>query len=162
MEKSKSRKPIFIGLAILYIFITLIILLLIGLPIATYYVNNYYAYRVEKTLVNTPLPENTILIESTNKAGKLEGNGNGMQYYGAILIQSDLELDELDEYYSNYRNNDWEYIVEVQDSPLAKGVSHSDIYFSNYTEDGNYYIVYSWGSGDEFFSIIDIRGNIIF
>ena len=50
---------------------------------------------MEKELCETPLPEKTELIESISRAGKLTGNGNGMQYFGAILIRSDLSLEEL-------------------------------------------------------------------
>lgn len=73
---------------------------------------NYCAYNVEKMLCETPLPEQTELIEAISKAGKLTGNGNGMQYFGAILIKSELSLEELETYYSDYRSNEWEYLVE--------------------------------------------------
>ena len=43
-------------------------------------------------LVHFRLPKNTELIESIYKAGKLVGNGNGMQYFGVILIKSELPL----------------------------------------------------------------------
>ena len=53
------------------------------------------------------------MIESISRAGKLTGNGNGMQYFGAILIRSDLSLEELDAYYSRYRSNEWECLVTL-------------------------------------------------
>ena len=40
-----------------------------------------------------------------------------MQYFGAILIKSELSLEELDAYYSDYRRNEWEYLVEIQKLP---------------------------------------------
>ena len=43
-------------------------------------------------LVHFRLPKNTELIESIYKAGKLVGNGNGMQYFGVILIKSERPL----------------------------------------------------------------------
>ena len=70
-------------------------LLLIGGVISIPLINNHTAYKVEKELCETPLPEKTELIESISRAGKLTGNGNGMQYFGAILIRSDLSLEEL-------------------------------------------------------------------
>ena len=73
---------------------------LIGGVISIPLINNHTAYKVEKKLCETPLPEKTELIESISRAGKLTGNGNGMQYFGAILIRSDLSLEELDAYYS--------------------------------------------------------------
>ncbi len=94
-----------------------------------------------------------------SKAGKLDGNGNGMQYFGAILIKSDLSLEELDAYYSGFRKNEWEYLVAEQDNEKIKQVEHDNLSFSNIESDGNYFIVYSWGSGDEFFEYFDIRGH---
>ena len=88
---------------------------LIGGVISIPLINNHTAYKVEKELCETPLPEKTELIESISRAGKLTGNGNGMQYFGAILIRSDLSLEELDAYYSGYRSNEWEYLVDIQE-----------------------------------------------
>ena len=88
---------------------------LIGGVISIPLINNHTAYKVEKELCETPLPEKTELIESISRAGKLTGNGNGMQYFGAILIQSELSLKELDDYYSDHRSNEWEYLVEIQE-----------------------------------------------
>ena len=68
---------------------------LIGSVISIPLINNHTAYKVEKALCEIPLPEETELIESLSQAGKLMGNGNGMQYFGAILIRSDLSLEEL-------------------------------------------------------------------
>ncbi len=74
--------------------------ILIGGVISIPLINNHTAYKVEKALCEIPLPEETELIESLSQAGKLTGNGNGMQYFGAILIRSELSLEELDIYYS--------------------------------------------------------------
>ena len=86
---------------------------LIGSVISIPFINNHTAYKVEKALCEIPLPEETELIESLSQAGKLTSNGNGMQYFGAILIRSDLSLEELDAYYSGYRSNEWECLVET-------------------------------------------------
>ena len=85
-------------------------IILFSIPI----VNNIHAENVKKDLLKIPLPEKTELIDSISIAEKLVGNGNGMQYFGAILIKSELSLDDLDRYYSQHRNNDWSYQVEVQ------------------------------------------------
>ena len=69
--------------------------ILIGGVISLPLINNHTAYKVEKALCEIPLPEETELIESLSLAGKLTGNGNGMQYFGAILIRSELSLEEL-------------------------------------------------------------------
>lgn len=86
---------------------------LIGGVISIPLINDHTAYKVEKVLCEIPLPQETELIESLSQAGTLTGNGNGMQYFGAILIRSVLSLEELGAYYSDHRSNEWEYLVEI-------------------------------------------------
>ena len=118
-------------------------------------INNHTAYKVEKALCEIPLPEETELIESLSQAGK----GNGMQYFGAILIKSELSLEELDAYYSDYRRNEWEYLVEIQKGQSIEVIDHGGLQFSEEIKDSGYYIVYSWGSGDSLLQELDMRGH---
>lgn len=122
-------------------------------------INNHIAGQVETELCETPLPEGTELIESLSKAGKLNGNGNGMQYFGGILISSNLSLEELNDYYSDYRSSDWEYLVEVQEGQRVRAIEHGGVYFSEEIQGSGYYIVYSWGSGNDLLEELDIRGR---
>ena len=122
-------------------------------------INNHIAYKVEKALCEIPLPEETELIESLSQAGKLTGNGNGMQYFGAILIKSELSLEELETYYSDYRSNEWEYLVEIQKGQSIEVIDHGGLQFSEEIKDSGYYIVYSWGSGDSLLQELDMRGH---
>ncbi|MBE5887170.1 MAG: hypothetical protein E7284_12330 [Lachnospiraceae bacterium] len=122
-------------------------------------INNHTAYKVEKALCEIPLPEETELIESLSQAGKLTGNGNGIQYFGAILIRSDLSWEELDAYYSGYRSNEWEYLVETQEGQTIEVIDHGTLQFSEEIKDNCYYIVYSWGSGNSLLEELDIRGH---
>ena len=137
----------------------LVAVVLIGGVISISFINNNIAYKVEKELCETPLPEKTELIESISRAGKLTGNGNGMQYFGAILIRSDLSLEELDAYYSDYRSNEWECLVETQEGQSIEVIDHETLQFSEEIKDSGYYIVYSWGSGNSLLEELDIRGH---
>ena len=132
---------------------------LIGSVISIPLINNHTAYKVEKALCEIPLPEETELIESLSQAGELTGNGNGMQYFGAILIKSELSLEELETYYSDYRSNEWEYLVEIQEGQSIKVIEHKALQFSEEIEDSGYYIVYSWGNGNSLLKELDIRGH---
>ena len=132
---------------------------MIGGVISISFINNNIAYKVEKELCETPLPEKTELIESISRAGKLTGNGNGMQYFGAILIQSELSLKELDDYYSDYRSNEWECLVETQEGQSIEVIDHETLQFSEEIKDSGYYILYSWGSGNSLLEELDIRGH---
>ena len=137
----------------------LVAVVLIGGVISISFINNNIAYKVEKELCETPLPEKTELIESISRAGKLTGNGNGMQYFGAILIRSDLSLEELDAYYSGYRSNEWECLVETQEGQSIEVIDHETLQFSEEIKDSVYYILYSWGSGNSLLEELDIRGH---
>ena len=137
----------------------LVAVVLIGGVISISFINNNIAYKVEKELCETPLPEKTELIESISRAGKLTGNGNGMQYFGAILIRSDLSLEELDAYYSGYRSNEWECLVEAQEGQSIEVIDHETLQFSEEIKDSGYYILYSWGSGNSLLEELDIRGH---
>ena len=132
---------------------------LIGGVISIPLINNYTAYKVERVLCDISLPEEAELIESLSQAGKLTGNGNGMQYFGAILIRSELSLEELDAYYSDYRSNEWEYLVETQERQPIEVIDHGTLQFTEEIKDSGYYIVYSWGSGNSLLEQLDIRGH---
>ena len=137
----------------------LVAVVLIGGVISISFINNNIAYKVEKKLCETPLREKTELIESISRAGKLTGNGNGMQYFGAILIRSDLSLEELDAYYSGYRSNEWECLVETQEGQSIEGIDHGTLQFAEEIKDRGYYIVYSWGSENSLLDELDMRGH---
>lgn len=132
---------------------------LIGSVISIPLINNHTAYKVEMALCEIPLPEETELIESLSQAGKLTGNGNGMQYFGAILIRSELSLEELDAYYSDYRSNEWEYLVGTQEGQSIEVIDRGTLQFTEEIKGSGYYIVYSWGSGKSLLEELDIRGH---
>lgn len=84
---------------------------------------------------------------------------NGMQYFGAILIQSELSLKELDDYYSDHRSNEWEYLVEIQEGQSIDVIDHETLNFGKEINDAGYYIVYSWESENSLLKELDIRGH---
>ena len=132
--------------------------------ISTPIINNTIASNIEKTLKKTPLPDATELCDSVNIAGKITGNGNGMQYFGAILIKSSLSEEALDDYYSKYREDEYSYLIEPQtDAEISKRVNdHGGItfpYLNNVDKYDDYYIVYTWGSSNYAFSDFDLRGH---
>lgn len=137
------------------IFAISISLFVVGIPLA----NNHYAEQVEKELRETPLPEKTEIIDSVSQTGKLVGNGNGMQYFGAILLKSKLSLNNLEDYYSAYQKNEWSYVVEPQKTQIIEVVEHNRISFSEKVDDEGYYIVYSWGDGPDLLEELDFRGH---
>lgn len=131
-------------------------LLIASVPI----VNNHTAGRIASHLAGLPLPEGTKLIETVSAAGKLVGSGNGMQFFGAMLIKSGLSIEELERFYAAYRENEWDCVVQGQTGRRIEPVEHGALAFSHSpAQDEGYYIVYSWGGGIEPFCSLDIRGH---
>ena len=142
-------------IVIIFIVVISISLFVVVIPLT----NNHYAKQVEKELRETPLPEKTEIIDSVSQTGKLVGNGNGMQYFGAILLKSKLSLNNLEDYYSAYQKNEWSYVVEPQKTQIIEVVEHNRISFSEKVDDEGYYIVYSWGDGPDVLEELDFRGH---
>ena len=83
------------------------VLILIALfHVAIYVVNNHIAKQLESQLLNCPLPPNSEIVDSVSVAGKIEGNGNGMQWFGIILIKSEMNEDDLSQWYSSHMDTD--------------------------------------------------------
>lgn len=78
--------------------IVCILLVLLAYPMI-HFANNHIAKKLENRLLECPLPPNTQIIESSSVAGKMLGNGNGMQWFGILIVKSDLDKDGLSEWY---------------------------------------------------------------
>ena len=157
-DDMKILKRIFIILAI--VVIVLPILSYIGIVIT----NNTIADKIEKDLVAYELPKNTELVDSISIAGKLTGNGNGMQYMGAILVDSDLSKEELKEHYSF----EFDYIeVNEQDTVNLNFIRNVSFNADIESRDKTYYSIICWDDdrkemfGDFISDLLDfdIRGH---
>ncbi|MBR6028824.1 MAG: hypothetical protein IKP40_07000 [Clostridia bacterium] len=100
----------------------LIILMLILLPMAAYatiaLANNTIAKHLETRLLSQAAPPESAVLDSLWIAGKMRGNGNGMQYFGELLIQSDLDQDELEAYYADLSDERTSLNIYPQESPV--------------------------------------------
>ena len=128
---------------------------IIAIPI----VNDNVAKKTAEKVKKIQLPADTEYMETFSEAGKLVGNGNGMQYLGGILIKSDQSLKELQTYYSQYAQKEWECIVEKQKGREIQFVEHGAVSLNTDIDGDGYYIVYSWGDSDTIFDDLDIRGH---
>lgn len=148
-ERVRYMKKVFV------IIVVTVALICCSVLIAAPIVNDHVAKKTAKELADLPLPNNTELLESVYKAGKLVGNGNGMQYFGAILIQSELTLNELKEFYLNNSNCK----VKQQTTTEIGIIEHANLAFQTDINEDNYYIVYSWGTNSGIFHELDLRGH---
>lgn len=127
----------------------MLILFVISIPL----VNDFCAAQVEKRLISLPLPEDTAVIESLHRAGKLAGNGNGMQFLGAVLVRSELPMDVLSDHYPHCD-------IRVYDGGTLPFINHASLAFNAQLEpDACYYVIYDWGNGINLFEMLDIRGH---
>lgn len=149
-QKDKIRR----WLRVTMVFIAVLLLFFaVVVPI----VNNAIALGVEKDLKKLSLPEKTELVESTSLAGKMIGNGNGMQYLGAILIKSDLSLDALQAYYADYDGT-----VEPQLNADVRVAMNKELSFRHAEYGVGYYVVYRWGDAPDWIQDwldTDLRGH---
>lgn len=153
------KKVIRSFIKVLAFLIAVVMILIVGLCILAPFMNNRVAEQVAEDLQSIPLPEKTELVEVQSAAGKLVGNGNGMQYFGAILIKSELSLATLEAYYAGYAKEEWECIVEKQDNKAIQVTEHGNLNFETEINSEDFYIVYSWGSNDSIFNEFDLRGH---
>ena len=130
-----------VAIAVLLLFFAL------GIPI----INNALALGIERDLKKLPLPPHTEIVESTSVASKLTGSGNGMQYFGAVLLKSDLSADALYDHYRVYRQGLYDCLLEPQSDsaicPAGQALRSGsvDLSFRSSVEGDGYYILYSWG-----------------
>lgn len=121
-------------------------------------------------LSSYPLPENSQLIEEKSVCGKLNGNGNGMDYFACILIKSDLSINDIDSYYQSKKyspaRNRNEYPVNVQVIQVSGAkldteyIENQEINFQSLNGINNfsgYYVVLIYDGG--YSAGFDIRGN---
>lgn len=142
----------------------LLLFFAVGIPI----INNAVALDIEGQLKKLPLPQNTTIIESTSVATKMAGNGNGMQYFGAVLLKSDRSLSELYDHYRPYRRGLYDCLVEPQSGteirPIGELVNSSSVNmtFRHPVEGDGYFILYSWGEAPDWAQSLldtDLRGH---
>jgi len=84
--------------AVLYI-ISFLFVFLISLFIFTPLINDYRLSVFAHQLDVLSLPQSIMQIEQKTICGKLNGNGNGMDFLVCTLVKSDLPLDALKQYY---------------------------------------------------------------
>lgn len=154
MAKDSKRGPRGVG----WIVLVVVVAVFIGVPISIQIVNDASARHIETQLLDLPLPEGAERTASMAQAGKLDGNGNGMQYLGAILIRSDENVVELKDFYSAQADATglWLSATPAED---FNGYHGADGFLAHSGESGTF-IVSAWGNGPgEFFEVLDIRGH---
>lgn len=145
MQKKKKRR---LRIAI-FALVALLILAYAGVVLA----NNAIAGALERVLLSAPLPTQTELVDSISIAGKVQGNGNGMQYFGAILLRSELDEAALEAHYAAYAAD--ADIVEVLPQTSQYVFEYRPYRFSQEVSGENLYRVALWK-----YSVVGCEDNI--
>ncbi len=118
-----------------------VVLLIIAFYLSIHIANNHIAETMKQKLLDCSLPAGTQLLESESFAGKMSGNGNGMQWYGIILVKSSQDETALYEWFNGMMNDDADESLMVfeQNSPEIFDAGNKT--FKMYTgEEGCYQI----------------------
>jgi len=157
----KIAKLIAYMVVILFIFI-------MSLFIFTPLINNYRLFTFAQQLKT--LPQSITMVESKTICGKLNGNGNGMDFLACILVKSDLSLSEIQQYYDgmNFRTaqNDTNHKVAKQVLPVkgnkleTEYLEHGSISFDTLNASHDYSKYYTVLIYDDGYSAdFDFRGH---
>jgi len=144
-----------LAMSLTLILLSAVLFFLFGVPV----VNDLTAVGVKNALCALPLPEQTERIDAVAKAGKLVGNGNGMQFFGAILIKSELSEQELAAFYRPFAANEWSCQVVRQISPRIESIELDTVSFKAFPDSGSYYRVQTWGDSPFALRDWDLRGH---
>jgi hypothetical protein len=121
--------------------------------------NDAAAREVEDRLVALPLPPGSERVDALSVAAKVTGNGNGMQYLGAMLIRSDLPPAELTAFYDAQDARDDPAVIATTDETELDAFHGARGFFDAPGEPG-LYIVYAFGEApSEIHEEFDIRGH---
>ena len=100
-------------------------------------------------------------IEVSSICGKLNGNGNGVQYFGAALVKTDSEeavrtiVRELKEEYEVV-----DYCVQAEQNICVNYLEHKSLSFQYASfQDGTYYCIYFYNSHHDLSNALDLRGR---
>ena len=137
---------------VLCIIFAVLLLLFLLCPL----LNNAFAEKTADTLEAIPLPETTEVTEKISRAGKLTGNGNGMQYFGALLLRSELTLEELQAYYTGVGAD---CTVTAQETQQIEAIENTEVLLSTDVTAGGFYLVYTWRQTGFPLALFDLRGN---
>ncbi len=140
------------------VIVAVMFVVLVAIPFTVAIVNDSLAARTLKEIKNIELPENSKILSEYAVAGKVSGNGNGMQYFGAVLLESELSEEELRTYYREA--SDLYIMVQRQESDVIE--LNSKHYFDGVDDCDfeNCYIVYSFGDEiGNWFLDLDLRGH---
>lgn len=123
--------------------------------------NRILLYQMMHTLESTVTTEFRI-IDKASIYGKLNGNGNGIQFFGAVLIEGESEesistiVKELSDQYEEVS-----YTKQHNSEIKVKHLEHRTLQFSfsSFSENKQYFIIYFFNSQNPYSWPFDLAGH---
>ena len=145
------------------VIIGVLILLITSVLAFPYVYNNCVLYNIERDLKNADLGSDVVILDSKSVCGKLNGNGNGMNFFAAVLIESDLSVAEVEANLATLKEKYEMVEVAEASSTTIQSVylEHATIVFDQSFFDGNdetLMVVYAYESSGGIM-IGDIRAH---
>ena len=139
--------------------IMLLVLLILGTAIALLFYWNSLILRglVSEFKSELRAAEGIEIIETVSDYGKLNGNGNGINFFGAVLVKADdpAVLDALVSLNKDFELLDY-YKQEKREIDL-KYAQRAHLSFENLSPD--YYVVWFYESSHPHANLLDIKGH---
>lgn len=145
-------------LLILSLITIIYIILIAGFMFIVPAINDFKASRLEKQLTSIELPKQTEFVDSGYIIGRF-GNGNGTDYFIAMVIKSELPKEKLKKYYKDYEVAEQKSADVDEDLLLTCNMTFSKL--SQVKSFENYYLVYRYDGPDPDGLLYgwDIRGH---
>ena len=140
-------------------------------------IDDLYARNVMLTLKNAESPKDTEFVDMAYISGSLMGNGDGIDFLGAILVKSPLSEEELISYYKDNTGLSEVHAEKLKQNGYSagniylgvdgtisgyavKGIDRGSLYFINTSEiKEDYYLIYAFKTDEyPFISNFDLRG----
>lgn len=142
------------------VFFAILILAIVGAAVAGVLVDNKTSMDIENSIKKIPLPSNTTVDASVSRTGKLRDPNGTLEFYGAVLLQSNNDFGTLRGYYRDHSPDDLNLkVIKLADAKKQFGSKFpDDLRFSHHdTAPEHYYIVYDFGVGQDPFPMLDYR-----
>ncbi len=139
--------------------IIMLVLLIIGSGIALLANWNYILLRglVSDFKAELRAAEGIEIVETVSDYGKLNGNGNGINYFGAVLVKAE-NPDVLDTIVSLNRDFDvMDYYKQEKREIDLNYAEHAHLSFENLSTD--YYVVWFYQGEHPMSNPLDIKGH---
>lgn len=146
--------------------IVVAILFIIAILNAGAFYNDMVLNSFSKQLYNCNMPGGTVIVEKQKICGKLNGNGDGMDFLAVILVKSDKTIDELKDHFESLSFKGAKpssktakiQVLEVTDNKLqSEYLEHKEIKFTEIIgKSDKYYAVVIYDGG--YWTYFDLRG----